>query len=152
MRNAVATVCAVARDPRAALVGELDELLASSRELRQRLADAEKSYGRARRLVAQGRPMGDLLSEVGAGTVRASVSDALDRFERARHASRRSFVVTGQAEGMSLGQMGRLWGFSRQLAARYAAEARAGAGRRTAARRSPRATPPAAPSRSTRRS
>jgi hypothetical protein len=134
----------VARDARAVVVAELDDLVAASQRLRQELLGAEKSYRWARRLVAQGKPMGELLSEVGAGTVRSKVSDALDRFERARHASRRSFVVAGQAEGMSLGQMGRLWGFSRQLAARYAAESRALAGRRTAARRR------AGPARSTR--
>lgn len=129
---------AVPKDPRAAVVAELDELLASSQEVRRRLVEAEKSYRRARRLVDQGEPMGELLSTVGAGKVRSEVSDALDRLERARHASRRSFVVAGQAEGMSLGQMGRLWGFSRQLAARYAAEARAEARRRPGARRAAR--------------
>lgn len=142
----------VAKDPRTVLVGELDELVATSQELRRRLAEAEKSYRQARRLVAQGSPMGELLSEVGAGKVRADVSEALDRFERVRHSSRRSFVVAGQAEGMSLGEMGRLWGFSRQLAARYAAEARTAAKKTTASRRPTRPSRPAASRRSTRRS
>lgn len=123
---------AVAKDARAAVLSDLDELLESSEDLRRQLVAAEKSYRRARRLVAQGLPMGELLSEVGAGNVRSSVSHALDRLEKARHASRRSFVVAGQAEGMSLGQMGRIWGFSRQLAARYAAEARASVRKRPA--------------------
>lgn len=91
--------------------------------------------------------MEELLSVVGAGKVRADVSDALDRFEKARHVSRRSFVVAGQAEGMSLGQMGRLWGFSRQLAARYAAESRAAAGRTAGSRRQASAAPTTRPAR-----
>ena len=110
---------------------DLDDLVARSQELRRRLVEAERAYRRARRLVAQGSHMGELLSTVGAGKVRASVSDALDSFEKARHVARRSFIVAGQAEGMSLGQMSRLWGFSRQLAARYAAEARAATTRRS---------------------
>jgi hypothetical protein len=51
------------------------------------------------------------------------MTDALDQFERLRHRSRLSLVVAGLDEGMTIGQFGRAWGFSRQLAARYAKEA-----------------------------
>ena len=107
------------------LEAELDDLVAKSQDLRRALVQAERSYRRARRLVGEGASMEEVLSRIGAEKLRIGVSDALDRFEKARHASRRTLVVAGQAEGMSLGQVARLWGFSRQLAARYAAEARA---------------------------
>jgi hypothetical protein len=49
---------------------------------------------------------------------------ALDEFEQLRHRSRLSLITAGLDEGMTIGQFGRAWGFSRQLAARYVKEAR----------------------------
>ena len=45
--------------------------------------------------------------------------------ERTRHASRIAVFAVGLAEGISIGELGRLYGFSRQLGQRFAKEARA---------------------------
>jgi hypothetical protein len=48
----------------------------------------------------------------------------MNEVESARHKVRRMAFARGLEEGMSIGELGRIWGFSRQLAARYAKEAR----------------------------
>lgn len=50
---------------------------------------------------------------------------ALKDFEVRRHRSRLSLIGAHLAEGQSIGDIGRAWGFSRQLASAYAREARA---------------------------
>jgi hypothetical protein len=52
------------------------------------------------------------------------VNDALNRVERCRHEARRAVFAAALKEGRTIGELGRAWGFSRQLAARYAKEAR----------------------------
>ena len=44
-------------------------------------------------------------------------------FERHRHSTRITLTAAALEEGMTIGQIARAWGFSRQLAARYAREA-----------------------------
>ena len=54
----------------------------------------------------------------------AEVARQLDELERARHRVRTAVFALGLSEGMSIGELGRLYGFSKQLAARVAREAR----------------------------
>jgi transposase len=49
---------------------------------------------------------------------------ALEAVEKARHEARLTVFAMGLEQGMSIGELGRMFGFSRQLAARYAKEAR----------------------------
>ena len=50
--------------------------------------------------------------------------DALNGLEQARHRLRLAAMAGCLAAGMSIGELARQWGFSRQLAARYASEVR----------------------------
>jgi hypothetical protein len=51
------------------------------------------------------------------------MNDALARVEEIRHRIRLLVFAQGMEEGMSIGELGRRYGFSRQLASRYAKEA-----------------------------
>lgn len=56
-------------------------------------------------------------------TPRQSTNDALEAYESARHKLRRTMIAELLAAGMSIGEIGKCWGFSRQLASRYVKEA-----------------------------
>ncbi len=60
---------------------------------------------------------------------RQSTNDALAAYEAARHNLRLAVIRELLAGGMTIGEIGRQWGFSRQLASRYAKEAGARASR-----------------------
>ena len=57
--------------------------------------------------------------------MRRALLDSLQELERATHDARRGTFALGLTEGMTIAELGRLYGFSRQLAARYAGEVRA---------------------------
>jgi hypothetical protein len=46
----------------------------------------------------------------------------MESFEQQQHRTRTAIVAVALAEGMSVSGIGRAWGFSRQLASRYARE------------------------------
>ncbi|MGO8873684.1 MAG: hypothetical protein ACLQPH_20240 [Acidimicrobiales bacterium] len=57
--------------------------------------------------------------------LRQEMNDALAALEHSRHQLRLAAMAKCLAHGISIGQLGRAWGISRQLAHRYAREARA---------------------------
>jgi hypothetical protein len=105
-------------------IGEIDELLASAARLRADLRAKEVAYRRMARQLQRGVDIGQAMSDAGAHTARRELTEALDEFEHSRHRTRLAVTRAGLDEGMTIGQIGRAWGFSRQLAARYAREAR----------------------------
>ena len=54
--------------------------------------------------------------------VRAEVSRALSKLERARHDARRLLFQLLQSEGCTMTEIGRMWGISRQLVSRLVNE------------------------------
>jgi hypothetical protein len=56
--------------------------------------------------------------------IRQTTNDALEALEHSRHEMRVAFIGPSLDEGMSIGEIGRSLGVSRQLAARFAKEAR----------------------------
>ena len=66
----------------------------------------------------------DILVPTVGGTIRRSVSDAMSELESARHRFRLALVAVAIDNGMTAGQVGEAFGFSRQLASRYLKEAR----------------------------
>lgn len=54
------------------------------------------------------------------------ITRELKELEQARHRARTAVFALGLSEGLSIGELGRLYGFSRQLAQRFAKEARDG--------------------------
>jgi hypothetical protein len=55
---------------------------------------------------------------------RNAMNDALNGVEAARHSMRLRLFKLGLDQGLSIGELGRIFGFSRQLASRYAKEAK----------------------------
>jgi hypothetical protein len=52
------------------------------------------------------------------------MTQEIEELEAARHSVRKAVFALGLNEGLSIGELGRLMGFSRQLASTYAKEAR----------------------------
>jgi len=113
------------RCPRTAAVADIEHLLAAAQALRASVRSTEVQYRRTLRLLESGAEISDALENVQAGAKRLALTQTLDTFETMRHRSRLALVAAGLAEGMTIGELGRTWRFSRQLASRYAKEARA---------------------------
>jgi len=109
---------------RESAVEEIGQLLESAKVLRADLRVKEAAYRRVSRMLEKGEPIDEVLEDSGARTARQELTDAMTDFERHRHSTRLSLTAAALEEGMSIGQIGRAWGFSRQLAARYAREVR----------------------------
>jgi hypothetical protein len=108
------------------VVRAIDLLMEEARALRKTLSAAEAHYRKTRALLVERRsPLEEALSSVPTQKARQDLTDGIARLEEARRRVRRASIVLGQKEGLSLGELARLWGFSRQLAARYAKEAAA---------------------------
>jgi hypothetical protein len=110
---------------------ERQELIARLDELNEALGDAatalvaSQAMNRAfRENIANGEPLDDTMAAVSASDGLASVGRELKHLEEARHRSRTAVFAVALAEGISIGKLGRLYGFSRQLAQRFAKEAR----------------------------
>lgn len=103
---------------------EIEQLLESAKLLRADLRAKESAYRRAVRMLDKGAPIDQVMEASGARTARQELTDAMTEFERRRHSTRLSLTAAALEEGMTIGQIGRAWGFSRQLAARYAREVR----------------------------
>ncbi len=109
---------------RNAALQDIEELLEAAKRLRADLRVKETAYRRTARLIQSGAPLDEVMEASGARSARQEMTDAMADFERHRHATRLSLTAAALNEGLSIGQIGRAWGFSRQLAARYAREAR----------------------------
>jgi hypothetical protein len=103
------------------LISELVEALA---ELRRSATSVEEIALRSLESVEQGAGVAEALNSALPAETREMMNEALKRVENARHQIRLLVFSDGIKQGMSIGELGRKYGFSRQLAARYAKEAR----------------------------
>ena len=103
---------------RAKLTDALDELNTVMTETEAVLQRASITYARFRERVAGGQWIGEAFDDMAMPW--QSVATQLDVLERARHGVRTGVFALGLAEGMSIGELSRLYGFSRQLATRVA--------------------------------
>ena len=116
-------------------VRSVEDVADALAEARRVFRDAERSLRRAARNFEKSDD-GDISSALGVNppaAFREEVNAALQKLERRRHEMRLKIFALGLAQGHSIGEMGKLWGFSRQLASRYAHElnaARSGPSRR----------------------
>ncbi len=101
-----------------------EHLLATLADLRRATRSTETSIRRALREVEAGAELASALSIASPSVTRRTMNDALEAVERARHEVRIVIFAAGLDQGMSIGDLGRAFGFSRQMAARYAKEAR----------------------------
>jgi hypothetical protein len=102
----------------------IEDLLESLAELRKSTKATEATVRRGLRLAMNGADVATALGAVSPADTRQSMNDALKAVEEARHQMRLHIFEIGIQQGMSIGELGRIFGFSRQLAARYAKEAR----------------------------
>ena len=109
-----------------AAIQSVEQVLTSLAELRKAIREAETSTRRALRAYQKSTDIREALEAIQPSVARTTVNEALDEVERARHEARRATFALGLQQGMSIGELGRAWGFSRQLAARYAKEVKSG--------------------------
>lgn len=101
-----------------------ERLLEALGDLRIATRATETSIRRALKKTERGGDITDTLVALTPSDLRRSMNTALEAVEKARHEARLTIFAMGLEQGMSIGELGRVFGFSRQLAARYAKEAR----------------------------
>lgn len=102
----------------------LKELIEATVALRQQLVTHEAVCRRVLADVEERVPVGSTLSTVGADTWRSAVTEAIQGFETTRRRSRLRLVAMSLDDGMSIAEVARAWGVSRQLASRWVQETR----------------------------
>ena len=111
-------------DARDAVIADVGRLMGSGDELRSHLSESRKGFTRGLTLLAQGVPLSVALTELNSAERRLRMTELLAEFDECRHRLRISITAAGLEEGMSIGDIGRAFGVSRQLAARFAKEVR----------------------------
>jgi len=91
--------------------------------LRQSLRHYETIIGQVRREVEHGTPLHEVMEKIGVAARRLDLVERLTRFEDARHRMRVACFRLSHLEGLNISDIARLWGISRQLAARFIKEA-----------------------------
>jgi len=107
---------------RRALQSALADLDRTMRRTQQVLADACSTYGTLRTRVANKVPVAEAFFDMAMPW--SEVAGQLDELERARNRVRKAVFALGLSEGMTIADLARTYGFSRQLAARIAGEVR----------------------------
>jgi len=112
-------------DARDAVVADIHRLMATGQELQDQLLESRKGFTVGLKLLESDTPLGRALVELNSAERRVRMTELLSEFDECRHRLRISITAAGIEEGMSIGDIGRAFGVSRQLAARFAKEARA---------------------------
>ena len=102
----------------------VEQLLDALAEARQAIRATEVALRRALRKAERGADVATAIIAANPAEARQRVNDALTAVEQRRHDVRRTVFAAALEEGMSITDLSKSWGFSRQLAARYAKEAR----------------------------
>jgi hypothetical protein len=100
-------------------LADLEAIMDQTQEV---LAEAGATYDTLRIRIAKKVPIAEAFADMAMPW--AGVAQQLDELESARHKVRTAVFALGLAEDMSISELGRLYGFSRQLAARIAREVR----------------------------
>lgn len=99
-------------------VTHIDELLQSAAALRADLRVFETGLRRVRRHLDRGTPASALHDALDIASARETLSQTAAQFQTARHTSRLSVFRLQAAEGMTIAEIARVWGLSRQLVSR----------------------------------
>jgi hypothetical protein len=105
----------------ARLVENLNQALAN---LRHSIGMMEEVSQRSVKLLEEGADLTTALVAAFPSETRSVMNDALKQLEEARHEIRLYVFAVSLDQGVSISELGRQYGFSRQLAARYAKDAR----------------------------
>jgi len=109
---------------RDAVIADIHRLMARGQELRDQLLESRNGFAVGLKLLEGGTPLGQALIELNSAERRERMTELLSEFDECRHRLRISITAAGLEEGMTIGDIGRAFGVSRQLAARFAKEAR----------------------------
>ena len=107
---------------RAQALAGLHEFRQEAATLRSGLRRYERALERVCRQVERNVPLHEVMGQIGVGELRADLVERLTRFEEARHRMRVACFRMSLTEGLSIGDIARLWGISRQLASRLVNE------------------------------
>jgi hypothetical protein len=110
-------------DPFAAAEHQLEDLLKAAKKLRATLLRTETLYRQTLKSVRGRSKITATIKANRFDAARQDLTEALKEFERQRHRARGSVILAQLAEGESISEVGRSWGFSHQLASKYAGEA-----------------------------
>jgi hypothetical protein len=104
--------------PNPETVQMVENLLEALAELRSTTRSTEVVVRRALKLAKDGADVATALQACRPIDTRHAMNDALKGVEAARHTMRLQIFELGLAQGLTIGELGRIFGFSRQLAAR----------------------------------
>lgn len=111
-------------DIREDAVRAIEDVADALKDAQRALRDAERVTRRALRSKTGAVPTAAALRGTPVGGYRPDVDEALTNLERARHRVLLANFRVALDDGMTIGELSRNYGFSRQLASRYAKEAR----------------------------
>jgi hypothetical protein len=106
------------------LITRLHELYDKLEAMAFSVASSQERNRALREALVRGDPFRDVFAH--AADHLASITRHQKELEEARHRARTASFAMGLSEGLSIGELGRVYGFSRQLAQRFAKEARQG--------------------------
>lgn len=104
------------------VVEAIGELIAAIAMARAEMRRAEKSLRGALQSIALGEAIESLIMLKPPAEKRQAFLDALEEVHRTRHIVRQRVFTHALATGLSISEMARAWGISRQLASRYVKE------------------------------
>jgi DNA-directed RNA polymerase sigma subunit (sigma70/sigma32) len=107
---------------RDAVVRAMERLIEADEEVRRQLVVAERVLKRGIARVESGEDMATALAATRAADRREEINDALEALTLARSDLRITVLAAGLEEGMSLSEVARGFGISRQLVQRLAKE------------------------------
>jgi hypothetical protein len=101
-----------------------EQVIDAMENLRQLLEKREQALRHALSVREPVTDYGAALKEVNITEDREELNEALFLLDKARRESRIASFRSALDHGVSINELGRIWGFSRQMASRYAKEAR----------------------------
>jgi hypothetical protein len=99
-----------------------DAFIEVSVRVRQALRQTETATRRFQRRLESGAPVTQAFSALGESQQFNALTDLLSELEQARRECRRAVAAQAKSEGMTQGELARMWGVSRQLVTRIAKE------------------------------
>jgi hypothetical protein len=107
-------------------IGSVEKALEVSAALRRQLLGNERMGRKMISALRRDTPISESVEVAGgcAAELRRSTNDLLAEYELARHQMRAAFLLPSLDEGMSIGDISRKLGVSRQLASRLVKEAK----------------------------
>lgn len=107
-------------------IASIEHALEVSVSLRQHLVSNERMGRKMITALKRGVPFSRCVETAGgcAAELRRSTTELISDYEHARHEMRTAFLLPSLDEGMSIGDVGRALGISRQLASRLVRDAR----------------------------